>query len=90
MKDVKAKTPKATTVTKTLTVKYDDKARKYSAYDENGNEYVADDCPRQIMMQLAHAKGQVLYFVASKWRRKKPEVTVKIVEITDSTPVEKV
>lgn len=68
-------TPKAKPVYKTLTVKYDQKARTYSVYDESGKEYTAEDRPREIMMKLAHEKGQILYFVDKKWRRMKPEVS---------------
>lgn len=63
---------------KTLTVKHDKTENVYRAYDENGKEYTADDCPRQIMMHLAHKAGQVLYFRGKKWRRMKPATTVTV------------
>jgi len=65
-----------------LTTEYDKVGRKYSALQENGEEFtseIAEDMdiamPRQIMMQLAHEKKpmkQELYFVESKWRRRVP------------------
>ena len=63
---------------KTLTVKHDKTENVYRAYDEKGKEYTADDCPRQIMMHLAHKAGQVLYFRGKKWRRKKPDTKVTV------------
>lgn len=63
---------------KTLTVKHDKTENVYRAYDEKGKEYTADDCPRQIMMHLAHKAGEVLYFRGKKWRRKKPDTTVTV------------
>lgn len=55
---------------KTLTIKHDKDANLYRVYDEKGNEYTADDAPRQIMMHLAYKAKQVLYFRGKKWRRK--------------------
>jgi len=63
---------------KTLTVKHDKDENVYRAYDEKGKEYTADDCPRQIMMHLAHKAGQVLYFRGKKWRRMKPATTATV------------
>jgi hypothetical protein len=63
---------------KTLTVKHDKTENVYRAYDEKGKEYTSDDCPRQIMMHLAHKAGQVLYFRGKKWRRMKPATTVTV------------
>lgn len=63
---------------KTLTVKHDKDENVYRAYDENGKEYTAEDCPRQIMMHLAAKAGQVLYFRGKKWRRKKPDTKVTV------------
>lgn len=72
------KTTKETApIYKTLTVKHDKESNVYRAYDEKGKEYTAEDCPRQIMMHLAHKQGQVLYFRGKKWRRMKPAVTVE-------------
>lgn len=84
----KATTPvaKATPVYKTLTVKHDKDANVYRAYDESGKEYTEADCPRQIMMHLAHKAGQVLYFRGKKWRRMKPATTVTVTTTPVSTP----
>lgn len=63
---------------KTLTVKFNKTENTYEAYDMAGNLYTEDDCPRQIMMHLAHKAGQVLYFRGKKWRRMKPATTVTV------------
>lgn len=80
--------PTPTTVVKTLVVKHDKDENVYRAYDEKGKEYTADDCPRQIMMHLAHKAGQVLYFAGKKWRRKKPDtkpaITTQKIQTTTS------
>jgi hypothetical protein len=67
---------------KTLTVKHDKTENVYRAYDEKGKEYTADDCPRQIMMHLAHKAGEILYFRGKKWRRKKPDTKVTVTATT--------
>lgn len=69
---------------KTLTVKFNKTENTYEAYDEAGNMYTEDDCPRQIMMHLAYKANQELYFRGKKWRRRSvtkaatstPKVTV--------------
>ena len=73
-----APTQVATPSYKTLTVKHDKTENVYRAYDEKGKEYTADDCPRQIMMHLAHKAGEILYFRGKKWRRKKPDTNVTV------------
>lgn len=82
-KATKAKTPKAkkptsvtapaATDTKILTVKFNKDEAVFEAYDSKGKLYTAEDCPRQIMLQLALKAKQELYFAGKKWRRRTPE-----------------
>lgn len=75
---------------KTLTVKFNkdaDEGKSYEAYDASGKQYTEADCPRQVMMMLAHKAKQVLYFRGKKWRRKSlvAKATVTSTSVPTST-----
>jgi len=81
------KTVATATNYKTLTVKFNKTENTYEAYDEVGNMYTEDDCPRQIMMHLAYKANQELYFRGKKWRRRAatsstPKVTAQPIPAT--------
>jgi hypothetical protein len=88
-----AKKEKATKVQpeyKTLSVKKEKDAEGniiYKAFDVSGKEYTEADCPRQIMMNLAYAAGEELYFRGKKWRRRAPVAKVTTKELPKTQEV---
>lgn len=66
---------------KVLTVKFNKDEAVFEAYDSKGKLYTEEDCPRQIMLQLALKAKQELYFAGKKWRRRIPaSTTPKVTE----------
>lgn len=71
-KKISTAAPAAKVDEKILTVKFNKEDAVFEAYDANGKLYTAEDCPRQIMLQLALKAKQELYFAGKKWRRRTP------------------
>lgn len=74
---------------KILTPKFNKAEECFEAYDASGKLYTEEDCPRQIMLQLALKANQELYFGGKKWRRRKPvaavAVTAKVIKTEKKT-----